>query len=79
MITSETHYQGTLAAIQRFEQDLARVDEITAGLHPLARQCFASAIECQLDELRAEAAEYEARQAQDSARAGADSDAAKRP
>lgn len=64
MITSERQYRDTLAAIERFEDALAHVDEVTADLHPLARETMAGAYEGQLQLLRADVFEYEARSGQ---------------
>ena len=61
MITSDRQYRDTLAAIERFEDALAHVDEVTADLDPLARECFVDAYAGQIAELRALADAYEAR------------------
>jgi hypothetical protein len=61
VITSEQHYRNTLDAIRTFEAALARVDDFTAGMDPLARECFVDAYAGQLAELRALVAAYEAR------------------
>jgi hypothetical protein len=61
MITSDQHYRNTLDAVRTFETALAHVDEFTAGMDALARSCFVDAYTGQLAELRALAADYEAR------------------
>lgn len=61
MITDEAQYQRTLEAIRRFEDGLAHLDDATADLHPLARECFGGAYESELALLRAAVAEYDAR------------------
>lgn len=61
MIANEAEYRRTLEAIRRFEAGLAGMDDLTADLDPLARECFAGAYESELMLLRADVAEYEAR------------------
>ena len=60
MITNERQYQVTRRKIAEFEQALAEADERHVALSPQLRQAAKDGIRSQLDDLRAELAEYEA-------------------
>src|SRR6266545_1544453 len=60
MITNEREYRITRAAVRRFEQALAHVEDRAAERHPLAQKAMREQIESQLEELREQLAEYDA-------------------
>lgn len=60
MIANERQYGITKTAIERFEKALAQVDERAAERHPRLQQAMRAGMESQLEELRAQVAEYEA-------------------
>lgn len=66
MIKNERQYRITKAQAEKFEQALAQSKEATPAtpqVHPLLKKAQQDAIESQLDELRAQLAEYDALQA----------------
>lgn len=60
MITNERQFRITRNWLERFEQARAGVEEHGADLHPRARQALRDQYESQIEELRAELADYEA-------------------
>jgi hypothetical protein len=61
VIANSREYQITLEEALRFEEALAHVDEENAELSPRLRQAMRESLESQLEELRAQLAEYENR------------------
>ena len=60
MITNERQYRITKGWLERFTQAQAGVDAQSGALHPRAAQALRDQYESQIEELRAEIAEYEA-------------------
>ncbi len=60
MIASIQQYKVTLAAIRRFEAELARADKTNAHLPLPTQTAMKASVLDQLEELRREVAEYEA-------------------
>ena len=60
MITNERQYRITKSWLGRFEQARAGVEDQGADLHPRARQALRDQYDSQVEELRAQLAEYEA-------------------
>lgn len=60
MITNERQYRITRNWLERFEQARAGVEEQEANLQPRARQALRDQYDSQIEELRAQLAEYEA-------------------
>lgn len=60
MIANQRQYQMTRIALERFEQARRAVDEQGTELPPRARQALRDQYDSQIDELRAELAEYDA-------------------
>jgi hypothetical protein len=61
IIANGTERQATLAAVLRFEQALAHMDVSGAEADPFLREVMRDQIAGELDALRAQLAEYEAR------------------
>ena len=59
MITNERQYRITRNWLNRFEQARTSADHDTADLQPRARQALRDQYDSQIDELRADLAEYE--------------------
>ncbi len=62
-IATEQEYQSTLAAIRLLEDGLIREEQWRAERDPLAHQLTVDGIEGFLEDLREQAADYEARHA----------------
>jgi ribosome-binding protein aMBF1 (putative translation factor) len=60
MITNERQYRITRGWLERFEQAHASTEEKAANLHPRARQALRDQYDSQIEELRADLADYEA-------------------
>jgi ribosome-binding protein aMBF1 (putative translation factor) len=60
VIANERQYRITRRWLERFQQARAAVDEERGDLHPRARQAFRDQYDSQIEELRAQLAEYEA-------------------
>jgi hypothetical protein len=60
VIANQQQYQVTLAAIARFEAALAHADTANAHLPEAIQRTMKASVTDQLEELRREAAEYEA-------------------
>ena len=60
MITNERQYRITRSWLERFEQARAGVEDQATDLHPRARQALRDQYDSQVEELRAQLAEYEA-------------------
>ena len=60
MIANERQYRITKAEAARFAEALAQPEEHLAHLHPRLRQAMREGAESQLEELKAELADYEA-------------------
>jgi ribosome-binding protein aMBF1 (putative translation factor) len=60
MITNERQYRITRSWLERFEQARGGVEEQDGKLHPRARQALRDQYDSQIEELRAQLAEYEA-------------------
>src|SRR5687767_6528992 len=66
MISSEVERRATLAAIQRFEQALAHLDTSEPEGDPFLHELMRDQIEGEVEALRAQVAEYDARRAKPS-------------
>ena len=60
MIGNEREYRITTAAIGRFEAALGRLEEGSAGRHPLLQQALRESMEGEVQTLREQVAEYDA-------------------
>ena len=60
MITNERQYRITRRWLERFEQARSGIDADEGKLHPRARQALHDQYDSQIEELRAQLAEYEA-------------------
>ena len=60
MITNERQYRITRGWLKRFEQARTSADQDTVDLHPRARQALHDQYDSQIEELRADLADYEA-------------------
>ena len=60
MITNERQYRITRSWLERFEQARAGVEQEAPELHPRARQALRDQYDSQIEELRAQLADYEA-------------------
>jgi hypothetical protein len=61
VIANRREYQITLEEAARFEEALAHVEEENPELSPRLRQAMRESLQSQLDELRAQLAEYDER------------------
>ena len=60
MITNERQYRITRSWLERFEQARTNAEQETVNLHPRARQALRDQYDSQVEELRADLADYEA-------------------
>jgi ribosome-binding protein aMBF1 (putative translation factor) len=60
MIVNEREYQVTKAALRRFEEALAHVDDRAPERHPRLQRALRESMESQIEDLRAQVSEYEA-------------------
>jgi len=60
VITNERQYRITKNWLERFEQARTSAEEQAANLHPRARQALRDQYDSQIEELRADLADYEA-------------------
>lgn len=60
MITNERQYRITRSWLERFEQARTSAEQDAVDLHPRARQALRDQYDSQVEELRADLADYEA-------------------
>ena len=60
MITNERQYRISRSWLERFEQARTSAEQDAAGLHPRAKQALRDQYDSQIEELRADLADYEA-------------------
>ena len=60
MITNERQYRISRGWLERFEQARTSVEQDAGDLHPRARQALRDQYDSQIEELRADLADYEA-------------------
>lgn len=62
MITNDRQYRSARAALARLRTDLAHIETLETGVHPLLRKAQTDGLESQISDLNAEIEEYDALQ-----------------